>query len=88
MELHLQGVAEVDLTSRIRGAGWRGAARMVTNTLLANADPGIPVEVDLSDALIVDAGGPVSHVTPMTLRRSPATPIRDADASFAETTHA
>lgn len=88
MELHLQGGDEADLTSRIRGAGWRGAARIVTNALLAKADPGIPVAVDLSDALIVDAAGPVSHVTPMTLRRIPAVSIRDADATFAETTRA
>jgi hypothetical protein len=88
MELHLQGSDETDLTSRIRGAGWRGAARIVTNALLANADPGIPVAVNLSDALIVDAAGPVSHVTPMTLRRIPAVSIRDGDATFAETTRA
>jgi hypothetical protein len=88
MELHLQGGDEADLTSRIRDAGWRGAARMVTNALLANADPGIPLAVDLSNALIVDAVGSVSHVTPMTLRRNPAVPIRDAGATFAETTRA
>jgi hypothetical protein len=88
MELHLQGGDESDLTSRIRGAGWRGAARIVTNALLANADPGIPVAADLSDALIVDAVGPVSHVTPMTLRRIPAVSIRDTDTTCAETTRA
>jgi hypothetical protein len=60
----------------------------VTNALLANADPGISVAADLSDALIVDAVGPVSHVTPMTLRRITAASIRDADATFAETTRA
>jgi hypothetical protein len=88
MELHLQGGDEADLTSRLRGAGWRGAARIVTDALLANADPGIPFTVDLSDALIVDAAGPVSHVTPMTLRRIPAASIRDADAALAEATRA
>lgn len=56
----------------------------MTDALLANADPAIPVRVDLSDALIVDAAGPVSHVTPMTLRRIPAASVRDADATFAE----
>lgn len=69
MELHLQGAGEVDLTSRIRGAGWRGAAEIVVSALIASADPDIPVTVDLSEALIVDSTGPVSHVTPMTLRR-------------------
>jgi hypothetical protein len=84
MELHLQGEGEVDLTGRIRGAGWRGAARIVTDALLASADPGIPVRVDLSDTLIVDAAGPVSHVTPMTLRRDLAASVRDDDATFAD----
>jgi hypothetical protein len=88
MELHLQGGDEADLTSRIRAAGWRGAARIVTNALLANADPAVPVAVDLSGALIVDAAGPVSHVTPMTLHRIPAATISDADATFAESTNA
>ena len=81
MELHLQGSDEADLTGRIRGAGWRGAARIVTNTLLASADPGISVTVDLSDALIVDTAGPVSHVTPMTLRRTSAPTPSGGDAS-------
>jgi hypothetical protein len=84
MELHLQGGDEADLTSRIRGAGWRGAARIVTDALQANADPDLRVKVDLSDALIVDAAGPVSHVTPMMLRRKPAASIRDDEATLAE----
>ncbi len=88
MELHLQGSDEADLTSRIRGAGWRGAAHIVTSALLASADPVVPLAVDLSDALIVDAAGPVSHVTPMTLRRMPTVPTRDAAAAFAETSDA
>ena len=70
-ELHLQGGNEAELTSRIRGAGWRGAARIVTDALAAHANPDVPVEAELSEALIVDAVGPVSHVTPMTLRRVP-----------------
>jgi hypothetical protein len=88
MEQHLQGGDETDLTSRIRGAGWRGAARIVTNALLANADPDIALAVDLSDALIVDTAGPVSHVTPMSLRRTSAVLIHDVDTTFAETTRA
>jgi hypothetical protein len=88
MELHLQGNNEADLTGRIRSAGWRGAAHIVTNVLRANADPDIPLAVDLSDALIVDTAGPVSHVTPMTLRRVPSLPVRDSDAALAETSDA
>jgi hypothetical protein len=70
-EQHLQGADEVDLTSRIRGAGWRGAARIVTDALSGHADPEVGFRTDLSEALIIDATGRVSHVTPMTLRRVP-----------------
>lgn len=75
-ELQLQGGSEADLTGAISKAGWREAARIVTDTLAAHAHPCIPVKVQLSKALIVDAAGPVSHVTPMTLRRIPR---RDAN---------
>jgi hypothetical protein len=78
-ELHLQGGSEVDLTSRIRGASWRGAARLVTDALAAHANPDVPFQAKLSEALIVDPVGPVSHVTPMTLRRIPGRGL-DADA--------
>jgi hypothetical protein len=77
-ELHLQGGSEVDLTSRIRGASWRGAARLVTDALAAHANPDVPFQAKLSEALLVDPAGPVSHVTPMTLRRIPD---RDVDAN-------
>lgn len=87
-EQHLQGADEVDLTSRIRGAGWRGAARIVTDALTAHADPDIPFRTDLSEALIIDATGPVSHVTPMTLRRVPRRTDEAGEGSMQEVTHA
>jgi hypothetical protein len=88
MELYLQGAGEVDLTSRIRGAGWRGAAEIVVSALIAGADPDIPVSVDLSEALIIDSTGPVSHVTPMTLRRVGRTAVPEAEAILPEATRA
>jgi hypothetical protein len=88
MELHLQGAGEVELTSRIRGAGWRGAAEIVVSALIAGADADIPVSVDLSEALIVDSTGPVSHVTPMTLRRVGRAADPSARATRPEATRA
>jgi hypothetical protein len=70
-ELQLQGGREVDLTGAIRSTGWRDTARIVTDTLAAHAHPDVPVQVLLARALIVDAVGPVSHVTPMALCRVP-----------------
>ncbi len=82
-ELHLQGGNEVDLTSRIRGASWRGAARIVTDALTAHADPSIPIVVELSEAVIVDSEGPVSHVTPMILHRTAGSDaVADVGAKF------
>jgi hypothetical protein len=88
MELHLQGAGEVDVTSRVRGVGWRGAAEIVVSALIAGADPDIPISVDLSEALIVDSTGPVSHVTPMTLRRVGRLAIPKAGAIPPEVTRA
>jgi hypothetical protein len=87
-EQHLQGADEVDLTSRIRGAGWRGAARIVADALAAHADPGIPFRTELSEALIIDPTGPVSHVTPMTLRRVPRRTGEAGEGSVQEAAHA
>lgn len=70
VELHLDGGGQADLTSRIRAAGWPAAARMVADVLAAHADPRLPYEAVLSDALLVDAHGPVSHVTPVHVLRA------------------
>lgn len=93
VELHLDGNAEADLTSRIRAAGWPGAARMVADVLAAHADPALPFEAVLSDALLVDPRGPVSHVTPVSVLRSldvpdalaaDGTEVRDAGEPLTE----
>lgn len=69
MQLYLQGKEKADLTAAIRSAGWPGAARLVSNLLTADADPAVPVEVDLSVTLLVEPGGPVTYLTPLRLRR-------------------
>jgi hypothetical protein len=65
----LQGADEADVTSRLRAAGWPGAAMMVAALLVAAADEQLPYLVELRDAVLVDADAAVTHVTPMTLRR-------------------
>lgn len=69
-ELHLQGNNETDLTSRLRAAGWPGAANMLVELLGAHADPESPFEIAMSDELLVDADAPVSYLTPVSLRRT------------------
>jgi hypothetical protein len=65
----LQGGEEVDLTSRIRASGWPGAAVLVAWMLSAAADPELPYQLTLSDAVLVEAEASVTHVTPASLRR-------------------
>jgi hypothetical protein len=66
MEQHLNGEQQVDLTSRLRAAGWPAAGRMVAEVLAMRDQP---YEAIVSDALIVDPGGPVTHISPITLTR-------------------
>jgi hypothetical protein len=68
----LQGDSETDLTSRLRAAGWPAAAQLVAGLLAADADPKLPYQVELSNALLVDADAPVTHLTPLILRRAAA----------------
>jgi hypothetical protein len=65
----LQGDDEADVTSRLRAAGWPGAAMMVAALLVTTADQKLPYLVELRDAILIDADGPVTHVTPVTVRR-------------------
>ena len=69
MELLLNGASAVDVTIQIADASWRDTARTVTDSLTASSDPEIPVTVSLSTELIIRPSGPVSHITPMALRR-------------------
>lgn len=69
VNLHMQGEAEVDLTSRMRAAGWPGAARILVEVLAINSDPTLQVEMVLGRGLMVDPDGPVTHVSPVGLHR-------------------
>ena len=66
----LQGGQETDVTSRIRAAGWPAAAVLVARMMSAAADPGLAYQLTLSDAVLVDAEAPVTHLTPVWLRRA------------------
>ena len=69
VDLHMQGAAEADLTSRMRAAGWPGAAHILVDVLAIDADPDMPVAMVLGKDLIVDPDGGVSHLTPVGLQR-------------------
>lgn len=84
MQLLLQGAAESELTGPLR-ANWPGAVRAIADALIAAADPLIPVEVELSDTLLVDPVGPVSYFTPITILRTTMVIADDAYAAAAST---
>jgi hypothetical protein len=68
-ELHLQGGASADLTSRMRAAGWPGAAAILVDVLAADADPDLPFRVEMTNELLVEPNAPVTHLTPVSLHR-------------------
>ena len=65
----LQGGDEADITSRLRAAGWPGAAMLIAAVLVTAADETLPYEVWLSTAVLVDPDASVTHVTPGGIRR-------------------
>lgn len=69
-EQQLQGADEVDLTGLIRSGRWPHGARVAVDALQVGHDADLPYETELSEALLVDADGPVAHVSPLTLRRT------------------
>jgi len=70
LERGLDGDAVADVTTAIRMAGWPGAGKLVADLLAAHADPNLPYAIELSQALLVDPEGTVTHVTPVVVRRT------------------
>lgn len=68
-ELALDGSDELELTNRMRAAGWTGTATQLAGLLAAHSDETLPYEVEMSDALLIDPNGPVTYMTPITVRR-------------------
>lgn len=80
-EMGLDGEAGADVTTALRLARWPGAAVMVSDLLAAHADPDLPYSVELSEALIVDPPGIVTHISPVTVIRHDAAAASSASAS-------
>lgn len=56
-----------DLTDMLRGSGWPGAARTLSDLLALDGLPEQPYRVGLGDALHVDADGGVTYASPVQL---------------------
>ena len=69
-EALLAGQEEIVLTDSLRGAGWPAAAQMLSELLALDGLPEQPYRVELGDALLVDADGAVTYVSPVTLART------------------
>ncbi|MDP9458690.1 MAG: hypothetical protein M3Q22_00055 [Actinomycetota bacterium] len=78
IELLLQGEPEADVSSGLRALGWPTAGRRVADLLAAHADPHSPYLVQLADELLVDPGGPVTYLTPLTVIRVATGEVLDA----------
>lgn len=74
-ELHLQGEDSVDLTSRMRAAGWPGAAAILVEVLAADADPDLPFAVQMTNELLIESDAPVTYLTPVSLHRQLRAPL-------------
>lgn len=77
-EALLGGSSDKDLTDMLRGSGWPGAARALTELLTLDGLPEQPYGVELGDALHVDVDGPVTYASPVRLSAR-----RDASAKEA-----
>lgn len=71
-ELMLGEHSDTDLTDKLRSAGWPAAAGMLVDVLHAAADPATPYTAEMSDALLVEPGGLVTYMTPVSLHGTPA----------------
>jgi hypothetical protein len=78
IELLRQGRPEADLTVELQKMGWPEAGRRIADLLAAHADPASPYAVQLSDELLVDPGGPVTYLTPVTVIHVPSGEVFDA----------
>lgn len=68
-ELALDGSDKLELTNRMRATGWAGTAAQLAGLFAAHADESLPYELEMSDAMLVDPHGPVTYMTPVTVRR-------------------
>lgn len=74
----LGGTSDKDLTDVLRGSGWPGAARTLTELLALDGLPEQPYRVELGDTLYVDAEGGVTYASPVRLHASRDTSTRES----------
>ncbi|MEV6400204.1 hypothetical protein AB0M39_36380 [Streptomyces sp. NPDC051907] len=72
--LLMAGKDEADVTARLRALPWQTAVKHLVDMLRAAADPAIPLMRDISREVIVDAAGPVTYASPVTVYRIPDSP--------------
>jgi hypothetical protein len=76
----LGGTSDKDLTDVLRGSGWPGAARTLTELLVLDGLPEQPYSVELGDSLYVDAEGGVTYASPVRLHASRGTSAKESTA--------
>ncbi len=59
----------MDLSSRMRAAGWPGAANILVGAMAIDADPDLPVRMRMNSELLVDPDAGVTHLSPVLLQR-------------------
>lgn len=69
VDILLGSNSETELVNAMRAAGWPGAASLLVQVLAAGADPSLPVAASMTDELLVEPHGPLTYLTPVTLRR-------------------
>ncbi|MBV7653667.1 hypothetical protein STALF3_30770 [Streptomyces albidoflavus] len=72
--LLMAGKDVADVTARLRALPWQAAVQHLVDMLRAAADPAIPLMLDISREVIVDAAGPVTYASPVTMSRIPDSP--------------
>jgi hypothetical protein len=78
-DLLLGSDSEVELTDRLRGQEWRGAAKTLAELLVIHQQPGSRYRVELADSLLIDAEAPVTYFSPATLHRAASAAAEPAD---------
>jgi hypothetical protein len=84
----LGGFRDKDLTDALRGSGWPGAGRTLAELLALDGLPEQPYEVELGDALHVDADGAVTYASPVRLHAKRDAPARVSPTSVGAETPA
>lgn len=85
-EALLNGRDEIELTDALRAVGWPGAGQLLAELLVLDGSPEHPYDVKLSDALLVDAEGPLTYISPakLAVRRARPAPVSETTGATVE----